>query len=212
MLCVTQRVVIKMDTKIYDLLTYLQKANSIDWIKGLRCACIDNNIDMIKLIIKHGSNDLNQQLLYMCHYGYTDMVRLLIEKGATSLTRGLYEACYRGHIQIVKLLMEKGAVNLCRGMQEACLGNHMNIVALMLEKGVVLICELTIKQKQQILDIGINTALVIHDREFEMLINQQHKFVEQVAIIADEILHDIYKNKQCYDKNVISLIAKYIMY
>ena len=67
-----------------------------------------------------------------CYDGHIDIVKLLIEKGANDLNWGLYNACYNGHIDIVKLLIEKGADDLNLGLSNACYNNQIEIIALLL--------------------------------------------------------------------------------
>jgi Ankyrin repeats (3 copies) len=76
---------------------------------GLRKACQKCHIEIVKLLIEKGADDLNEGLYYACSKGHIEIVNFLIEKGADDLNEGLYNACWGGHIETVKFLIEKGA-------------------------------------------------------------------------------------------------------
>ena len=116
-------------------------------------ACVDNNIDMVKLLLKHGA-DINSEakdgttpLSWAYSKNNTELVKLLIEHSADVNSKDkygnslLYQACDNKDIEIVKLLLEHDAdVNIKNKngetpLSRACYYNLTELVKLLLEHG-----------------------------------------------------------------------------
>lgn len=155
---------------------------------------------------------LNNELYKACTDGDFTKALLSLKKGANYVDDGLFIACEHGHINIINLMIENGADEWNCGLAFAYEGGHIDIVIKMIEKGASNFEIIKIEDKQRILDMDININLVKHDSLFTYLIQKQHMVIQETKKIADEILQTIYKDKQIYDKNVINLIAEYMVY
>lgn len=76
----------------------------------------------------------NRELTTACRFGQMNIVKLMIEKGANDLDEGLEFACWGGHIEIVKLLLEAGAKNLEAGLQTASKQKYTDLVQFLSEE------------------------------------------------------------------------------
>ena len=80
-----------------------------NWNNAFYGACLGGHIDIVKFMIKKGTNHWSCGLSYACIGGNIDIVKLMIEKGADDWDSGLRDACRCGHMDIVKLMIDKGA-------------------------------------------------------------------------------------------------------
>jgi len=90
-------------------------------ITPLQDACGNGQLDVAKLLFKHGAdaNNANENgntpLVAACGNGYVAVAKLLLEHGADKDTRDvtgetpLFAACLHGELDVVKLLFEHGA-------------------------------------------------------------------------------------------------------
>jgi len=133
-----------------------------DWNRISILAAKTGNIDIVKLSIQHGANNINEIAgeAAQRHYldildlainigidvwdyissvaatsGHIDIVILAIENGAKNLDKIASSAAYCGHIDIVRLAIDKGSTNFNKIAINATYGDHLDIVKLALEKG-----------------------------------------------------------------------------
>ncbi len=92
-------------------------------------------MDLARLMIEQGANDLNQGLRGACAGGHMALVMLMIEKGADDWNGGLHEACFMGHVALIELMIAKGADNLNNGLYAVCRGEHAELIPFMMERG-----------------------------------------------------------------------------
>lgn len=102
---------------------------------GLFHACCVGNMDIIHLMIQHGANNFDGELVRACRSGNLEIVHLMIQKGAKKWNEGLVAACENGDYRIILLLIDKGANDWNGGLVGACRGGHMFAALLMLYHG-----------------------------------------------------------------------------
>jgi len=94
-------------------------AKTVDGWTTLHIAVFNNQYEIAKSLINHGSNvnaekDEYTPLYIACQDGHFDIVRLLVERGANfkKLSKGftpVHVACQYGYIKVVEYLLNKGA-------------------------------------------------------------------------------------------------------
>jgi len=94
-------------------------AKTVDGWTTLHIAVFNNQYEIAKCLLEHGSNinagkDEYTPLYIACQDGHFDIVKLLVEMGANidKLSNGftpIHIACQYGHIEIVDYLLSKGA-------------------------------------------------------------------------------------------------------
>jgi len=105
------------------------------WNYGMKYACLGGYLDIVKLMIEKGANNLNWGFGDSCLKGHLKIVKFMMKKGANDWNLGMIHACRGGHIDIVKLMIEKGANDWNNGMLNACDGEYLEIVKFMMEEG-----------------------------------------------------------------------------
>lgn len=128
----------------YILDNNINTLKSLILAPGLYCdflyeACRSGNIEIVNMLIEHGSNNWNEGLIGICG-GYgdnVDIAKFMIHKGGygVSFDRCMYEACSAGNIKIINLLIEHGSNHWDDGLYGACREGRMNIIELMIAKG-----------------------------------------------------------------------------
>lgn len=112
-------------------------------------ACVNNDLKLIKSIIKNNAKDFNfnnneiwdDGLWGACIGGHINIIKFIIKNSNENQfinlywNRGLRGACNGGHINIVKLCIKNGANDWNVGLMVACQGGHLNIIKLMIKYG-----------------------------------------------------------------------------
>jgi len=130
----------------YELLsmTINQHRYSFDLNYPFRVACYRGHLDIVKLLIDKGADDLNQGLIKACQGGApAELIEFLMEIGEyyqgetihPTLDQALYGACLGRQRKTVDLLIEKGVCSWNAGLHGACLRQHQELIELMIEKG-----------------------------------------------------------------------------
>lgn len=166
----------------------------------------------IKLLIRRSIVDINLAFSLACAWRCSDIVDLLIKEGYINLNDKLFVACTYGETQIAITLIEHGATAVNDGLDASCQIDDMNTAKIMIEKGATNLDVLSLTQKYKICNTNIDINLIKHHPAYKEIIDNRHEYCRIFMIIADEILHNIYKNKQIYDKNVLNIVAHYINY
>lgn len=223
-----------------DIINCLIKNGADEWNGGLYGACQGGHYNIINLMIKYGAKNWNDGLYGACYGGRIDIVKLMITKGANKWTKGLWNACSGGHIEIANFMIEKGAYHLQDALIYACQNKHIHIVKLLIEKGVndwgfsvglqialnsgyVNIVQLLITKGAnvtslykyellKVLNLGIDHNMLINHSNYKELIDKKIKYINNIVPIVDEILYELYKDKQIYDKNILSIVDDYMPY
>ncbi len=124
---------IAYDNNLY--ISIIQVKKILDWDRMLIKAAGDNDLIMIKLMIKYGANKWHKSLLNACFYGDIDTVKFFVKKGADNWNEGLIFACSGGHMPIVKYMLKCGARDYSSAFVNACLSGDMDIIKLMIKRG-----------------------------------------------------------------------------
>lgn len=125
-----------------DLVKHLIKQGAANWNGGLKNACKYGQLKMIEFMIKKGADDWDSGVYAACDGGYINIVKLMYDLGAlksSRLSSRLFAACIEGHTDIIDLLIENGAKCWGEGLRGACIGGHVEIAKFMIKKGVI--CE-----------------------------------------------------------------------
>lgn len=78
----------------------------------IECLVYARDVNIInRLMSRHNTNSLNDELLIACENGNTRIVKLLIRHGANNYRKGLRTACAGGYVTIAKLIIQHGATN-----------------------------------------------------------------------------------------------------
>ena len=145
----------KRGNKNIDLIKYLI-ANGADInasnSSALTEACIDGNLDLVKLLLDSGSKINSEALFYACSKCNVDLVKLLIDNGAnvnvkdksgvTPLFVVISSYVNANKVELIKLLLENGAdVNATddKGrtlLHLACDKDNLDLVKLFIKYGV----------------------------------------------------------------------------
>jgi hypothetical protein len=91
----------------------------------------ENHIKNKLHILQKYINYPNDCLIEASNDGYIDIVRLMIKKGTNRFFWPITCAARRGHINIVKLILETGYDNVYWAIDHAKRNNHTNIVELL---------------------------------------------------------------------------------
>ncbi len=108
----------------------------MDLNEDLINACIEGNVDQVKLLLNEGANDYNTGLSYACYGGYNEhkeIAKLLISLAPNDINSGLFNACVGGKIEMVKLMILYGADNFNTAIWYS--KNNKEISLLLLSKG-----------------------------------------------------------------------------
>jgi ankyrin repeat protein len=72
----------------------------------------EGNLEVVKLLLGFGSNDVDQALIYSCDYGHFEIVKLFLEHNVNIHANDdevLRWSARNGNLEVVKLLLEHGA-------------------------------------------------------------------------------------------------------
>lgn len=104
-----------------EIAKQLIKIGANDWKHSIECACLNKNIELIKLLIGHNMNHLNCCLFDVCLVGNHDIIQLLTNNGVYDWNYGLYGA----NVEVVKQSIKKGVSDWNNGLYYACYGIHV---------------------------------------------------------------------------------------
>lgn len=103
--------------KTYKNISDMEKdCNMSKWEIGLGCACVGENEEVIKYIIKKGITNWNYGLFGACQTDNTKIVNMMIEKGAKKSLEGFKIACFYGQINVVKIFFSIGIADINIGL------------------------------------------------------------------------------------------------
>lgn len=102
---------------------------------GLYGACESGNINIINLMIKYGATDFGGALNYACQNNNIDVIKYLIDLGCDDWDDGLDGASYGGHINLVNMMIKNGANNWDDSLFSSTSQGHYEISKLLIEKG-----------------------------------------------------------------------------
>lgn len=123
-----------------NLITKATEYESISWNAGLAGACSGGHLEIIKMMLDKGADDLIAGFQYASGSGNIDAVRFLTEKNDGILTMdcwnySLANACGTGSLDIINFLISKGATAWNQGLNAACINGRLEIARIMIEKG-----------------------------------------------------------------------------
>lgn len=121
------------------LLKLIHEGEFDKWNWGLFNACLNGNLDIVELMIKHGANDWNDGLIHASHGGHLDIVQLMIEKGADDWNSAFYRACqHTDNLDVMNLLIDKGGdeFDIDQGFNNVCAIGNIDMVNRMISLGV----------------------------------------------------------------------------
>lgn len=171
---------------------------------GLYGACQSANMEIVKLMISCGANDLNRGLrVASCqnkNANQKELVELLIQKGANDYNHVLYCASKNGNIKLAQLMIEKGANNYNQSLDVAYRKNgNTEMIKLMIENGananqiqiknwysfprdeddikILLCCALSLKVFEKI--NGYNQLLKIIKEREEYIIHVMNNYIDR---------------------------------
>ena len=115
-------------------------------------ACIDGNLDLVKLLLNYGSKINSEALLYACYNCNIELVKLLLENGASINVKNnegesllfvvMSSSVNKNKLELIKLLVENGAdVNVTddKGrtlLHLACDKDNLDLVKLFMKYGI----------------------------------------------------------------------------
>jgi len=112
----------------------LIKKKQIDFDIGLKGASNQQNIHMIKTMIKYGATCFNYVLTASCIKGNMKLVKYSIKKNADDWRNGLLNACIGNNKRIIKLMMIKLNHHHISGFMGACMSGSVNLVKFIMRK------------------------------------------------------------------------------
>ena len=74
---------------------------------ALEVASRGGNVDVVKILLEKGADDIEYAMLNAVYYGNVDLVKYLIEKGAKDFNYYLNMSKGEGHSDIIKFFEEK---------------------------------------------------------------------------------------------------------
>lgn len=113
----------------------IHNISRVRWNSCLYQACRGGHVDIAKLLIARGADDINLAMSYACRGGQREIVELMIANGASDWDMGLIHACRGGHVDIIETMIAKGANVWDRAMASACRRNQFNVVKMMIARG-----------------------------------------------------------------------------
>lgn len=102
---------------------------------GLIYASKGGHMEIAKLMISMGAENINEGLYRACKGGHTELVRYLLSVDTFGIDMALYGACKKGRATIVQMLIDAGATKFAFGLQGACDGGQVEMARLMVERG-----------------------------------------------------------------------------
>ena len=132
---ILQKVNRKIHPSIVEHLIYL---GGDDYVAIFKYACITGHMNLLNLAILHEAVDWNKGLNYAVKAGQLNIVKLMIEKGANQLMSALYKACKYNHTDMVKYLINY-AQPISGCLERACYNNNY-VVALLITSYLRIIC------------------------------------------------------------------------
>lgn len=180
-------------------------------------ACYRGDIQRMEYLIQRGSAYWDDGLRYACHTDKTNVVERLLKEHISrlTLTQCSYYACKNLYLNTIKCLInnnkfDKSCTNT--GLYEACKINDANIIKFMLDIGADDVHCMHESQICDMLNIGIGLDVFKQHATFSKIIQRKHDVTMQFLKDADDILLDLYKKTQNYDKNILNIVVEYIMY
>ncbi len=169
------------------------------------------DIGSIKLFIVSGY-PVHLIFSIACQESKVEVAKFILKQWKCDVNKCLNEACIHGSLELTKLALEYKATNLNAGLVSTCYNDHMIIAKLLIENGANQLTALSYEQKRQLLNLGLSVSLVAHDKTIQEIIQKRKEHIADITLIADTVLYDIYKDKQMYDKNVLSIVSEYTNY
>ena len=118
------------DKALYDLAIQLE---ATDWNEGLLGASIGGHLDLVKLMIEKGADNLDRALDY-ANEEHLEIYKYLIDHGVDGLNYALDTAAYSGSLEMVKYFIEKGAKFVNNAIELAGQGGHLDVIEYLIEQ------------------------------------------------------------------------------
>lgn len=116
-----------------ELLLLVCPINLGEWNHVLSCACIESNVEFVKLALSRGAKFDDSNVYYPCLNGCVEIVDLLVSNNITNWRNGLYGACRGNQIELVKLMISKTNVaDFNLALYYACRFSNREILNLIL--------------------------------------------------------------------------------
>lgn len=100
-----------------------------------RLAVEANNLDILKLMLKNGVNNINDCLEVAAANGHEHIFEYLLQHGATGYDQAMRNAVSHGQLEIVKLLSTKEINNLNEHMLVAACYGYIEMIKLFVNHG-----------------------------------------------------------------------------
>lgn len=195
-----------------------------NWDECFEYACRYKHEDIMYLLMKKGKIRASIGFKHICQYGHIKLLKIIMADGYKHIDNNMiYWACCSGNVEMVKFLMDISIDyrnnNTDYDWKHDCQNGFslssrnfelLPIIKMFIERGIYYTGYLSVCEMRELLNMGLDVELVIYNEEFKQVIDERDKCMKQIVNICDEILRDLYKDQQMYDKNILNIVTSYL--